>query len=164
MEHGVGIERAQIPSCVLSQSVVRRQNGGLDLLTPHGDLDESGVRHDRLFVLVVVAHEVGEVDLGAKDGQRRASDVAQQRVSRRDAEVVVANGAMFEVWERGMLALVERTGGRRISRQRRCAWPVLGIQPGLRVGCRARRRPRMAGSVKGVVVCWRGAGLDADFL
>lgn len=87
-QHGVRVQRAQVPGRPLSQCLVWRQGRGLHVLAAHGDLDEGLVGHGRGLVVGAVLHEVGDVDLVAKDGQRRAPDVAQQRVAGGHAQVV----------------------------------------------------------------------------
>ena len=90
-QHTVGIHGPQVPDGILLEFVVGRQAGRVHVLTAHGDFDQRRVGHGFSIVLGLARHEVGDVNVAAENGERGAFDVAQRRVSRGNAQVVVAD-------------------------------------------------------------------------
>lgn len=74
------------------------------MATADGNVDQCRVGHGRALVLFLACHEVGNVDFGAENRQRGAFDMAQEGVSSRNTEIVVADGAMLELRQRLDLA------------------------------------------------------------
>ena len=70
------------------------------MLTSVGNVDQGGVGHGRSFVLGLTRHEVGNVNLGAEDGERSAFDMTEERVAGGYAKVIVAERALLEVRQR----------------------------------------------------------------